>query len=81
MIHHRWENLEKRRYYRVIFARDLFGDWVITKIWGGLNKSGGGTKHLACANYEEGMKIIEKIMQMRIKRGYQLIPMLRESTL
>lgn len=79
MIHHRWENFEKRRYYRVIFTRDLFGDWVITKIWGGLNKSGGGSKHLACTNYEEGIKIIEKITQMRIKRGYHLIPASYES--
>lgn len=80
MIHHRWEHPEKQRYYRVIFARDLFGDWVITKIWGGLNQAGGGAKHIACQSYDDGLKLIEKIAKIRNQRGYKIIQMIPSKT-
>lgn len=73
MIQYRWENPENQRYYRILFAPDLFGEWVITKIWGGLKNAGGGMKNVPCANYDEGIKLIAKIKDMRLKRGYQLI--------
>jgi hypothetical protein len=73
MIQHRWENPENKRYYRVLFARDLFGEWLITKIWGGLRNAGGGMKNIACASYEDGIKLINKVNESRLKRGYKKI--------
>jgi hypothetical protein len=72
MLQYRWENPENKRYYRILFARDLFGEWVITKIWGGLS-AGGGMKNVPCVDYDEGIRLIEKIKEMRLKRGYQLV--------
>lgn len=73
MIHSRWENREKQRYYRVIFTQDLFGEWTLIKIWGDLNRTGGRTKHIHCQSYEEGLKLIQKISVMRSKHGYEVI--------
>lgn len=73
MIHYRWINREKHRYYKILFAKDLFGDWVVTKAWGSINQSRGGTKQVACFSYEEGMKLINKISIVRKRRGYELI--------
>ena len=79
MLHYRWENREKQRYYRVILAKDLFGEWIITKIWGGLNKAGGGAKHVPCQTFELGIKLIEKISKTRDQRGYTRISTLPQS--
>jgi len=73
MVHYRWEHKEKQRYYKVVFVQDLLGEWIITKIWGGLNKSGGGMKHVPCETYAAGIKLIEKISAVRKQRGYQFI--------
>ena len=69
-MNYRWENLEKKRYYTISFSRDLFGDWVITRVWGGIGKATGRITHLPCASYEDGLKQIEKIARIRVNRGY-----------
>ena len=69
----RFENSTKLRYYLLVLTRDLFGDWVIIKSWGGLNKSGGRLFTKACASYEEALSAIEVIKRTRSKRGYQLV--------
>ncbi len=68
----RFENASKRRYYRVILSQDLLGDWVITKVWGGINQATGRITHLPCANYTEGEKLLLKFKQIRMARGYTL---------
>ncbi len=73
MIQYRWENTRNQRYYRILFAQDLFGEWVITKIWGGLKKAGGGMKNIPCASYDDGIKLIAKVSEARLKRGYRRI--------
>ena len=67
---YRWENLTTQRYYKVILTQDLFGDWVVTKVWGGFRKAGGGSKNIPCQSYEECLKLIQKIALLRLKRGY-----------
>lgn len=73
MLHYRWINKEKQRYYKILFAQDLFGHWVVTKAWGGLNHAHGGMRKVTCFSYEEGMKIIKKIFVQRKRRGYCII--------
>ena len=41
--HQIWVNPAKARYYEVHFDRDLFGDWALRKVWGGLGSRRGGT--------------------------------------
>ena len=74
MIHYRWENHQTNRYYRVLLAQDLFGQWLLTKIWGGINQATGRITHLPYQSYEEAAQAIEQIAKVRVKRGYVLHP-------
>lgn len=73
MIHYRWENYQTNRYYRILLAHDLFGHWLLTKIWGGINQATGRTVHIAYQSYDDAIKAIDHIAKTRIKRGYVLI--------
>ena len=68
----RWEHAEKKRYYHVILNQDLFGDWVITKAWGGINQATGRITHSPCHSSEKARLLIKKITKIREKRGYLL---------
>lgn len=61
------------RYYQIIFERDLFGDWVLTKVWGGINTANGRICKIACASYEDGLKKVTAIEKTRAQRGYVLV--------
>jgi hypothetical protein len=69
----RWEHPMKLRYYHVVLAQDLFGDWVVTKAWGGISKASGRIIHLPCQTYTEAKIVVEKIAKIREKRGYSLV--------
>jgi hypothetical protein len=66
----RWVNVEKNRYYRIFLTRDLLGDWLVTKSWGSLSNASGRVTHVACLSLDEAKKMIEKIAQTRLRRGY-----------
>jgi len=68
----RFEHATKQRYYHILLTQDMFGDWVITKAWGGINKAAGRITHLACSSHEEAKKLINKLIKMRETRGYIL---------
>lgn len=72
MTHLKWQHLIKRRYYCVFLTRDLLGDWVITKSWGGLDNATGRVVHVACSSLDEANKLVEKIITVRKQRGYVL---------
>lgn len=38
---HSWINPEKARYYQVFLDQDLFGDWTLLKVWGGIGSNRG----------------------------------------
>ena len=71
MMNFRWENKSNARYYHAILTRDLWGDWVVIKSWGGKTKRG-GVKNLFCSSYSEGAQLLGKINKIRQKHGYQL---------
>jgi hypothetical protein len=73
IANYRFEHNQKQRYYRVMLSRDLFGDWVVTRVWGGINKATGRITHLRCFTFDEGIKLIEKITKIRLARGYELV--------
>ena len=37
----RWERHADKRYYLIMLYRDLLGDLVLTKVWGGIGKANG----------------------------------------
>jgi hypothetical protein len=73
LIDQRFEHRQKQRYYRVILSQDLFGDWVVTRVWGGIGKATGRITHAPCASYEEAMILIQGISKTRKRRGYELL--------
>jgi predicted DNA-binding WGR domain protein len=73
MLSYRWEHPEKQRFYRVIVSKDLLGDLVLTKVWGGINQSSGKISHHPCSSQQIALTTIESLLKARAKKGYLLI--------
>jgi hypothetical protein len=67
---YRWVNPEKGRYYSVYLDLDLFGHWVLTKAWGGLNSHRGQVRKVCVGSKEAGLQAIQALDKRRKKRGY-----------
>ncbi len=67
----RWTNPEKARYYEVHLVVDLFGDWNLITVWGGLDSPRGGMNRTAFASFAEGERALERIAKRRQRRGYR----------
>ena len=67
----RWINAEKRRYYQVDLVQDLFGDWTLILVWGGLESRRGRMRVVYAPSYAEGLERIASIAKRRQQRGYQ----------
>ena len=48
----RWER--DTRYYEPHPRQDLFGDGVLTRVWGGQGTALGQMRHELCPNYAQG---------------------------
>ena len=71
--HHAWVNPEKARYYQVHLALDLFGDWTLRKVWGGIGSSRGRMHNTGVPSYDEGVEQIREIAKRRGQRGYERV--------
>jgi len=71
-LSYRWVHKAKHRYYRIIVSKDLLGDWVVTRVWGGVNQKSGRAIHLPCSSYDDAKRFIDKMMKIRRQRGYEL---------
>lgn len=69
----RWEHPIKKRYYKIYLSRDLLGDLVVTRVWGGINNANGKISHYCCSSHEDAQKIIKKIAHTRSRHGYVII--------
>lgn len=65
-----WIHPDKYRYYQAELVPDLFGDWSLVRVWGGLGTPRGGYKITGLACYEDGLREIETLDTHRQKRGY-----------
>lgn len=62
------------RYYELLLEQDLFSNWVVTKINGGINSQLGKMVHFLCDSYEEACNYFEELSEYRIKkRRYRLV--------
>ena len=68
----RWET--STRYYEVRLVRDLLQDWVLIVARGGKTNRLGALRTLFVSSEAEGMKIIEAMEKVRIRRGYVRVP-------
>ena len=64
----RWET--STRYYEVRLVRDLLQDWVLIVSRGGKTNRLGALRTPFVSSEAEGMKIIETMEKVRIRRGY-----------
>lgn len=66
-----WVNKNKRRYYRLIICKDLFGDTILMKEWGSIDSNGGRlvSQPIDPDNQEA---ILDDIRKRRISHQYQL---------
>ena len=72
--HERWE--KGSRYYEVLLHQDLWGDWVLTRIWGRRGTELGREVHTHCASYRDACDRLVAAKARRKRRGYA--PLWRE---
>jgi hypothetical protein len=72
-LHERWET--KDRFYEIWIDKDLFGDWIITRHWGGLNTSrkAGGIQKTTHFTDAEVKKSYEAAVKRRIEHHYKKV--------
>jgi len=67
----RWE--KEGRYYEAHLHQDLWGDWVVTRVWGRRGQRLGQVKHVPCASREVGEAVLRHLDRTRRRRGYRLV--------
>lgn len=72
----RWEKLTDKgvRYYEVRIQQDLWGGWVLTKIWGRRGTQLGSMAHTPCQSYQTALDELDAVRTRRQRRGYNLVP-------
>jgi predicted DNA-binding WGR domain protein len=54
----------------VRLQENLFGEWSLTKNWGGLNNKLGGAQTHTFISMEGALMEVDKIAKTRVRRGY-----------
>jgi hypothetical protein len=67
-----WRNLDNRRYYRAYLEQDLFGAWVLRRVWGSLDSRLGGMRCETVASYDAGLDALARIARRRQQHGYEV---------
>lgn len=71
---HRWENVDTGRYYEVRIVQDLFGDWQLMRVWGGIGNARGALRFDVLAEPAAFCDDLVRIDKRRQQRGYVLRP-------
>jgi predicted DNA-binding WGR domain protein len=66
-------NHNQGRYYKLILGKDLLNDWLVTRVWGGLNSRLGNLKHDSFVCLGKALKHNKKLCRNKAMRGYELI--------
>jgi predicted DNA-binding WGR domain protein len=66
-------NYNQGRYYKLILGKDLLNDWLVTRVWGGLNSRLGNFKHDSFLCLGKALKHNKKLCRNKAMRGYELI--------
>ena len=67
-------DIAKARYYHAYLVEDLFGEWTLVTVWGGLGSRIGGMRSTGVASYADGQAQIQKIAKRRRQHGYEARP-------
>lgn len=61
----------EQRYYLVRCQRDLFGELVLSRYWGGKGNLRGGEMHQVMTGYQATRQALDDIERTRKKHGYR----------
>lgn len=75
----RWER--DTRYYELRLQQDLWGDWLLTRVWGGKGTALGQIRRELCEHYSDGLLRHKIAEAQREKRGYRLVNRVGQSNL
>lgn len=70
--HLRWHK-GSARYYQIMINKDLFNQYTLTCVWGGLNSRLGNYKTYVFEDPQEALAFINKTKRTRATRGYQMV--------
>jgi len=66
-----WVWQTQTRYYSVQLNKGLFGEWTLTKSWGGINSNLGNCKVLSFISIEDALEHVELVNKTRTRRRYR----------
>ena len=61
------------RYYEVRLHPDLWGQWIVTRMWGRSGTALGRRVSVPCLSYQDGLQRVEAVRERRRQRGYRLV--------
>src|SRR5512143_2784634 len=67
----RW--IKHTRYYEVLLHQDLWGGWIVTRVWGRRDSPLGRVRHHPCRSYAEGLERVRQMQDRRARRGYAAV--------
>ncbi|SMF97840.1 WGR domain-containing protein [Methylomagnum ishizawai] len=67
----RWE--KGTRYYEAHIGQDLWGGWVLTRVWGRRGSPLGRVRRIPCGSYEEARAKLAGVERQRGRRGYRAV--------
>lgn len=70
----RFENPKNRRYYEARILCNLFGEWEVFCLWGGIGSALGNSKAWPAADLNAAVKHLSAVTKRRNARGYQAVP-------
>ena len=69
----RWENTQTHRYYEARVVKNLFDEWEVFCVWGGIVTRLGGSTVIPVSSLDEAQSTLEKINARRTKRHYSQV--------
>lgn len=69
----RWENPATRRYYRAIVQQNLWGDWELYCVWGGIGNQRGNSKVIPATSRDDANLKMTALTNRRLKRHYHQV--------
>ena len=58
------------RYYKAHITKDMFGCYILTLVWGGINSRLGNCKNHSFESLDELNSFVEALEKRRLQRGY-----------
>ena len=65
-----WENAQTRRYHEALVVKNLFNDWEVFCVWGGISNRLGGSTMIPVISLDEAQATLAKINFKRLQRHY-----------